>query len=99
MTDSKEPEWEDAIIVATITETENEFKSCEVEIDEWMNRNLVHPSDIEDIEMTLEEYELKPGIWKLKIHVHWEKGIDTPNGPGEWDSELHITELENLDGK
>lgn len=99
MTESTEPEWKDAIIIANITETDNEFKSCEVEIEEWVNRDVVHPSDIEDIEVTLEEYELSLGRWKLEIHVHWEKGIDTPDGPGEWDSELHINHLEKLDGE
>lgn len=94
---SEEPEWEDAIIIATITETEDEFKSVDVEIEEWLNRDIVHPSDIEDIEMTLAEYELELGKWKMEIHVHWEKSPDTPNGPGEWDSELHINMLERID--
>jgi|GEM_PF-6193769 len=91
-----EPEWEDSIFIAIITKSKDKFKYCDVNIIDWPNRNIVHPSDIEDIEATIEEYKLKTGTWKLKVIVHYNKSPDTPNGPGEWESELEIIEIEQL---
>jgi len=92
----EEPDWEDAVFTVIVSDSTSKYRECDVDIIDWPNKDVVNPSDIEDIESTLDEYELKRGTWKLKIHCHWIKTQATFDVAEEYECEMEITELEQL---
>jgi len=92
----KEPDWEDAIFIVVVSESTSEYRQRDVDIIDWPNKDVVNPGDIEDIESTLDEYDLKLGTWKLQIHCNWSKSQATFDVAEEWECEMEITELEKL---
>ncbi len=94
--EAPEPPWEDAILTISVSKSTDEYRYCDVTIEEWHNKDLVHPSDLESIENTLEDYELKTGKWKVQINVTWSENPATPDCPADWDDDLDVTELEKL---
>lgn len=94
--------WENVKLIINVSkrdskDPEYKYRKLVIKIEEWLNRTKCHDSDIEDISMTIVDYEFEPGRWNLEIDVTWSQDIGGWNESREWDSEWNFIKQEKLD--
>jgi len=96
--------WENVKLILNVskrepTDPEFKYRKLVIEIEEWINRSKCHDSDIEDVSMTIADYEFEPGRWELEIAVTWVEDNCSWASSGEWEAEWDFVKQTKIKGK
>jgi len=96
--------WENVKLIINVVKRDPndpayKYRNLVIEIEEWLNRSKCHDSDIEDISMTIADYEFEPGRWELEIAVTWIEDNLSWASSGEWEAEWEFVNQKKLEEK